>query len=492
MNAVIYARYSSDLQREESAEAQIRYCNEYAEKNGYNIIRIYADKAKSAKGDKVSQRYEFQKMIKDSKHGLFDTVLVHKYNRFARSMKDHVNYEDKLNSNGVNLIAVAEDFGQGKEAIIMKALMRSLSEYYLADMADEVRKGHRENAEKALHNGGYAPFGYDIVDQHFVVNEFEAGFVKKMFQCALKGIGFKDLIVEMERAGIRGKRGKPIRYPSIYEILRNERYTGTYVYAVKTDKKDRRAKKNAVRIDNAMPALISRGEWEEVQEIMDKRKQSGRNSDYLCRSLVYCGNCGAKMNGHISNSKGKEYRTFICSKSCGVGTISMDYVDNFARSYLRDLLSDECQKDVSDSIRNYRKGEAERVERHNEAVRREISAKQKQYDGLMETLATGGLPAEIIAEVGSKMKAIKEEIEGLRERRPPKDFTEESIKGWLNSIKQAPSPENIHLLVEKITVFKINGKTDASAISTLTSVVRNIGGDTPLHCFPTILFEYHA
>jgi len=484
--AVIYTRYSSDLQREESAEAQIRFCTEYAVKNGYNIIKVYADKAKSAKGDKVSQRYEFQKMVKDSKLGLFDAVLVHKYNRFARSMKDHVNYEEKLNNNGVTLIAVSEDFGQGKEAIIMKALMRSLSEYYLADMADEVRKGHRENAEKALHNGGYAPFGYDIVDQLFVINEVEAAYVGRMFDCALKRKGFKEIIKDMESDGVKGKRGKLIRYPSIYEILRNERYTGTYVYAVKTEKNDRRAKKNAIRIDNAMPAIITREEWEKVQIIMDQRKQSGRNSGYLCRGLVYCGNCGAKMNGHISKKGEKEYRNYICSKSCGVGTVNMEEVDSAVKDYIQELLSDRAQKEISNSLRRYRKGEADRTEEYNKAAKQEMSSKQKQYDGLMETLTTGGLPAEIIVEVGAKMKTLKEEIESIGQQRPPADFTENNIIGWLNSIKQSPSSETVHLLVEKI----IANKKEINIISTLTSFLSNVGGDTPIHCFPTILFEY--
>jgi site-specific DNA recombinase len=488
MKAVIYARYSSDQQREESAEAQIRYCTEYAEKNGYNIVRIYADKAKSAKGDKVAQRYEFQKMVKDSKQGLFDTVLVHKYNRFARSMKDHVNYEDKLNGNGVSLIAVAEDFGQGKEAIIMKALMRSLSEYYIKDLADEVRKGHRENAEKALHNGGYAPFGYDIVEQHFVINELEASFAKKIFESALNQSGFTQLIRDMEKAGIKGKRGKLIKYPSIYEILRNERYTGTYVYAVKSDAKDRRAKKNAIRIDNAMPAIITREEWEEVQKIMDKRKQSGRNSDYLCRGLVYCENCGAKMNGHISKKGETEYRSYICSKSCGIGTVNMDMVDNTVRAHIDKLLSIDAQEQITESIRNYRKGEAERVAKYNLDIRKEISNKQSQYDGLMDTLTTGGLPAEIIAEVGNKMKLLKSEIECLKEQKPPKDYTERCIKDWLSNIRKNPTQADVKFLAEKI----VANKKDAKVFTALTSILRNIGGDTPIHCFPTILFEYRA
>lgn len=147
-NAVIYARFSSDKQTENSIEAQVRACEDYAEIHGYTINKIYSDEAVSAKNDR---RPEFQKMIKDAEKGLFQTVLVHKYNRFARRMIDHVTYEDKLNQAGVDLIAVAEDFGNGKEAVIMKALMRSLSEYYILDLSTEVKKGHKETALKGLH-----------------------------------------------------------------------------------------------------------------------------------------------------------------------------------------------------------------------------------------------------------------------------------------------------------------------------------------------------
>ena len=227
-NAVIYARFSSDKQTENSIEAQVRACEDYAEIHGYTINKIYSDEAVSAKNDR---RPEFQKMIKDAEKGLFQTVLVHKYNRFARRMIDHVTYEDKLNQAGVDLIAVAEDFGNGKEAVIMKALMRSLSEYYILDLSTEVKKGHKETALKGLHNGGYAPFGYDVVGQKYVVNEMEASYVRKMFEAARRQEGFTELIREMADRGITGKRGKPIKYPQIYEILRNEKYTGVYTYS---------------------------------------------------------------------------------------------------------------------------------------------------------------------------------------------------------------------------------------------------------------------
>ena len=93
MTAVIYARYSSDNQREESIEGQIRECTAYAEKNGITIVKHYIDRAISAKTD---NRPEFQQMIKDSDKKLFDIVLVWKLDRFARNRYDSARYKTCL------------------------------------------------------------------------------------------------------------------------------------------------------------------------------------------------------------------------------------------------------------------------------------------------------------------------------------------------------------------------------------------------------------
>ncbi len=474
--AVIYARYSSEAQREESAEAQIAYCEEYAAQHDLIILHQYVDHAKSAKGGKAAKRTEFQRMINDSADHSFDVVLVHKYNRFARSMKDHVIYESKLNDNHVSLIAVAEDFGHGKESIIMKSLMRALSEYYIIDLADETRKGLRVNAEKAMHNGGYAPFGYDIVDQKYVINELEAGYVRKMFDCALNRTGYKDLVKEMEAAGIRGKRGKTIKYPSIYEILRNERYTGTYVYAIQTEKHNRRDKNNAIRIDNAMPAIVTHEEWEKVQKIMSERKQSGRSAANPYKGLVYCGKCGSKMYAHTSVSKrnGVEYSTYVCSKSCGVGTVAMDSIDSAVDKYIEELLNPSTQAQIVEAIKEYNGRAKSRINEFNTAVREAIAERQQQYDGYMQTLSTGGLPAEVISEIGKKMMDLKHEISILKEKQPPKDYTERKILDWLEAIKKNPTQETAHLLIERIEATK----EGVNISTTLTPILRNIGGGT--------------
>ena len=93
MNAVIYARYSSDSQREESIEGQLRECKEYAARNNIVLLGEYIDRAISAKTD---NRPDFQRMIKDSYTKLFDTIIVWKLDRFARNRYDSAHYKNIL------------------------------------------------------------------------------------------------------------------------------------------------------------------------------------------------------------------------------------------------------------------------------------------------------------------------------------------------------------------------------------------------------------
>lgn len=210
-NAVIYARYSSDKQTEDSIEAQIRACKDYAAVKGYNIIEVYADEAISGKGSKTASRTQYQKMLRDCRKGTFEIILIHKYDRIARNVGEHVNLTAKLQEMGIELIATAQDFGNSNEAKIMRTLMWSLSEYYIDNLAGEVRKGLKETALKGLHTGGYATFGYDVVDQQYVINELEAEYVRKIFDAAMNRKGFTDIIQELSERGITGKRGKPIK-----------------------------------------------------------------------------------------------------------------------------------------------------------------------------------------------------------------------------------------------------------------------------------------
>lgn len=472
-NAVIYARFSSDRQTEASIDAQVRACKEYAAVHGYNVIEIYADEAISGKGSKTASRAKYQKMLRDCEKGCFTTILIHKYDRIARNLGEHVNLEAKLGRVGIKLVAVVQDFGNTNEAKIMRAMVWSFSEYYIDNLAQEVRKGHKENALKAQHNGGVAPFGYDVVNKKYVINEFEAAYVRRIFMAAKNREGFTEILKEMDERGICGKRGKPIKYTQIYEMLRNEKYTGVYVYSQTEEKKrvDRRTKPNAIRIENALPVIIDKALFTEVQQIMNERKQTGKKSGYLCSGLVYC-ECGAKMHALRSTRKGHEYYYYYCSKKCGAPVVHMAEVDKAAKEYLYSLLSEENQLQIALAMKEYKASEKGRMNEFKAVLNRKIKEKEKQYNALMQNLASAQLPPEIVADIGAQMREIKEEIEMLQNTEPPKDMTVEQIANWLKALKESQDEAAIHLLIERID---IKNKTDFSITSTLKSVLCKSG-----------------
>ena len=151
MKAVIYARYSSDSQREESIEGQLRECAAFAEKNGITVLRHYIDRAYSAKTD---NRPEFQNMIKDSGKRLFDIVIVWKLDRFARNRYDSARYKATLKKNGVKVVSATEIISEGAEGIILESVLEGYAEYYSADLSEKVIRGMTDNALKCKFNGG--------------------------------------------------------------------------------------------------------------------------------------------------------------------------------------------------------------------------------------------------------------------------------------------------------------------------------------------------
>jgi DNA invertase Pin-like site-specific DNA recombinase len=175
MTAVIYARYSSDNQREESIEGQIRECTAYAEKNGITVIKHYIDRALSAKTD---NRPDFQQMIKDSEKRLFDIVLVWKLDRFARNRYDSAHYEYLLERNHVKLVSATEPISDSPAGIMVKSMLTGMAEYYSAELSEKVVRGMTENVLKGKYNGGTIPIGFKVDEEKFFqIDPLKAPFV---------------------------------------------------------------------------------------------------------------------------------------------------------------------------------------------------------------------------------------------------------------------------------------------------------------------------
>lgn len=347
----LYARFSSDNQRTESIDAQIRAMREYCEKQNWEIVGTYIDEAQSATTDR---RVEFQHMIADSDRHIFDIVLVHKLDRFARNRYDSAMYKYRLRSNGVTLCSVLEQLDNSPESIILEAVLEGMAEYYSVNLSREVMKGLKENALHCKHTGGKPPLGYDLdAEQKLVINPQEAEAVRLIYELYLNGYGNKQIAEFLNAEGYRSKIGRQFTADSFLVILQNEKYTGVYVYN-KISAKGWHRKRNShrykseeeiIRVENGCPAIITREVFERAQM---KRKQNrgisgrfGYRNFYLCSGLVICGCCGKRMMGMRRTGK-VSYCLYNCrshkSQCDNYKEIDRDKLDKFVIKLLRQKL----------------------------------------------------------------------------------------------------------------------------------------------------------
>ena len=335
MTAVIYARYSSDNQREESIEGQIRECTAYAEKNGITIVKHYIDRAISAKTD---NRPQFQQMIKDSERGIFDVIIVWKLDRFARNRYDSARYKTQLKRNGVKLVSATEVISAGPEGIILESVLEGYAEYYSADLSEKVVRGMTENALKGIYNGGTIPFGYMIDEtRHYQPDPLLAPYVEQTFQKYADGATMTDLRDWLKAHNIKNSMGGEMSYNTIQRMLSNRRYIGEL-------------RLRDVVQPNAIPALVSEELFNKVQEKLAKNKKAPARhkaeESYLLTTKLYCGKCGALMFGESGVSHtGKMYTYYKCAAAKKKKTCDKKAV---RKQWLEDLVVNETMKLVED------------------------------------------------------------------------------------------------------------------------------------------------
>ena len=267
IRAAAYARYSSDNQREESIDAQLRAIREYCDRNGIRLVKIYTDEARSATTD---DRPGFLQMIQDSALGLFDAVIVHKLDRFSRDRYDSAFYKRQLKKNGVRLISVLEPLDDSPESVILESVLEGMAEYYSRNLAREVMKGMRETALQCKHTGGKPPLGYNVApDGTYVINEQEAKAVRMIFEMYAAGKGYSEIINKLNQEGYKTQTGRPFGKNSIHDILKNEKYRGVYIFN-RTERKingkrnhhKSKSEDEIIRIEGGMPRIIDDETWE--------------------------------------------------------------------------------------------------------------------------------------------------------------------------------------------------------------------------------------
>ena len=341
MTAVIYARYSSDNQREESIEGQIRECTAYAEKNGITVVKHYIDRALSAKTD---NRPDFQQMIKDSEKRLFDIVLVWKLDRFARNRYDSAHYEYQLERNHVKLVSATEPISDSPAGIMVKSMLTGMAEYYSAELSEKVVRGMTENVLKGKYNGGTIPIGFKVDEEKFFqVDPLKAPFVVEAFQRYNDGATMKELMNWLNDSGVTTNRNQKFTYNSVQTLLTNKRYIGENHF------KD-------IVMPDSIPAIVDKDLFEEVQQKIKKNSRAPARhkaeDDYLLTTKLFCGMCGAMMFGECGTGRNKVvHHYYKCAtakrfKTCKKKTVRKEWLEDLVVAETMKLIQDDAVIDA--------------------------------------------------------------------------------------------------------------------------------------------------
>ena len=338
MKAVIYARFSSDRQREESIEGQLRECHEYAQKNGITIVHEYVDRALSASKD-TEKRLDFLKMIRDSAKGQFEAVLVWKLDRFARDRYDSAQYKHILKQNGVRVISATEPISEGPEGIILEAMLEGIAEYYSAELSVKIHRGQKENALKCRNNGGVIPLGYKLgADQVLEVDPVTAPIVQEIFKRYADGETIKEIQTDLNKRGLKTSYGQPFHYSAFSTILKNRKYIGEYKY-------------QDVVIPNGIPAIVEQDIFDRAQMRRERNRRApaaAKAEDaYLLTTKLFCGKCGKMMVGESGKGRaGRIYRYYKCHSAknktgCDKKPVKKEWIEDIVVNQTMQLVFDD-------------------------------------------------------------------------------------------------------------------------------------------------------
>lgn len=302
LNAVIYARYSSHSQTEQSIEGQLHDSYAYAEKCGYRVISEYIDRALTGKSD---DRPDFQRMIRDAEKHQFQVVIVWKLDRFARNRYDSAMYKRILKKHGVRVVSVMENITDTPEGIILEGMLEALAEYYSANLSENIRRGQQESIKKGWFPGGPPPMGYKVVDHKLVPDERFAPILLEVYTRYAAGQGLAMIAEDLNARGYRTRLGREFRPATFDRVIPNPAYIGQYSYG-------------GVTVPDLCPPLVPEDIYQKALARRERNRHApaaGRSTvEYLLSGKMFCGLCCAPMVGDCGTSMtGERHIYYSCA-----------------------------------------------------------------------------------------------------------------------------------------------------------------------------------
>jgi len=433
MNVVLYARVSSDKQAEKdlSIPAQLKHMRQYCLQKGWKVVGEFVDEAESAR---TANRPQFQRMIAEAKtkRKPFDAILVWKLSRFARNREDSVIYKSLLRRHGVQVLSMNEAVDDSPSGGLLEGMIEVMDEFYSANLAQDTLRGMRENASQGFFTGGTPPLGYrpqEIQNGRATRRVLEIDLqwspvVQRIFLEARGGLGAKEIAARLNNEGFRTRRNQLWSKNTILYTLRNEIYTGTYIWNKKKSRPGKRKAADIVRVPNAVPALVTRKTFELVQMQLNERAPSSCHprsvsSPYLLSGLIRCGSCDRVLQG--GSAKSGKHHYYACfnrltkgKAACSSGFLPQRLIEDAVLNRIRDyILTEDHLLRLTDMVNDEIQRANDALENRRSLLATQLIEKRKRLERLFEGVETGHLSFE---DVAPRIKKLREEIDELEEK----------------------------------------------------------------------------
>ena len=379
--AYIYARFSSDNQREVSIDDQFKAGEDFCKVNGWQVVGYYSDHALTGRNDK---RPDFQRMMREIEG--CDVVVIWHTDRLHRNMFNAFKYLGELINAGADFASVTQPElnGESEVRLLLYSIYTWKDQRYSEDLSKNVSRGMRSKAERGEYLG-YKKFGYSHEGDQITIDEYEAGWVRKAHEMWQNGETIVRIGDVMGDAGIRTSRGAAPGYNFVKQLLTDEAYTGVYIWG-------------DIRQEGKMPAIISRACYDDSQRRFAFRPRKKEARDYMLSGRLICGDCHNYMHGE--KAKGGKVIYYCCKgkrKACR-GNVRAEELEALVVKSMRDVFCDyDTCKRVVDFILKVQEKQAPRtdIDGYNKQLK-DIERKRKRVvdaiaDGLPMSAAKGKL-----------------------------------------------------------------------------------------------------
>lgn len=395
LNAVIYARFSSERQTENSIDFQLRADKAYCEQKGFRVVGEYIDRAMTGTND---NRPEFQRMIADAKKRQFAFVIVYRFDRFARNRYDSAIYKKQLERSGVRVLSTEESVGTGDEGIILESIYEAMAESYSRKLSRIVTEGMKQKAMAGLSTGGNLPYAYKVIDHRLTVDEEKAPAVKLAFEMYADGKTKSEIARELTARGYRTQKGNDISASFISGMLSNPTFKGENDFC---------------GVKRESPAIVTAELYDKVQDLLQKNKrQYGKKTEgtyFALTGKLFCGHCGAAMIGDSGNGKGGTYYYYSCinkknRRACKKKSERQDWLEKYVCEQTANFVL--APKNISYIAKRVAEASAADLGCDRIAeLERELARIDRQFDALTESLVKTTNPT-FLKKINEKAEAL--------------------------------------------------------------------------------------